>query len=100
MKRAYVQLLSRERSTSYPRRIGLHNPNRLPNLLRRDPQPRTHTSNSRRRRRDEWVGTEVEVEHERVGAFDEDAFVRCESLVDVGYGVDDVGAEAFCKGLK
>ena len=67
----YVELLSRERPTANTRRIRFDHPNRLPNQLRRDTQPRAHPNNRRRARRHERVRAEVDIQHQRVRALDQ-----------------------------
>jgi hypothetical protein len=67
---AYIQLLRWERTPANSRCIRLHNANSVPNHLGRNPQSGAHTANCGRRGRYKWIGTEVEIKHESIGAFD------------------------------
>jgi hypothetical protein len=91
----HVQLFGRERSTPNPRRIRLDDPNNLLDNSRWDTQARTDPSDRGGRRGHVRVSPVIEVEHEGVGAFDEDAFVLLDGFVQEGRAVDDVRAETF-----
>lgn len=92
--RTHVELLSRERTRSNPRRIRLDNPNHLSNRPGWQAESRANSSDSGRRTRDEGVRSKIEVEHESVRAFDEDALLLEQSAVEEGGAVDDEGLEA------
>ncbi len=99
IRRAHVQLFGGEWPPTYTSRIRLHHANRLPNQFRRDTEAGAHATYRSGRRGDEGVGTEVDVEHEGVGAFDEDLFAGGDGFVDECDAVDDVGLEALCESL-
>lgn len=90
----HVELLGRERSRSDARRVGLDDSNDLSDRFGRQSQASADSSDSSRRRGDVGVRSKVEVEHESVGALDEDALVRRHGLVEKGRSVDDVRREA------
>jgi hypothetical protein len=93
-------LFGRERSTPDPRRIRLDDPNNLLDNSRWDTQPRTDPSDRGGRGSDVRISPIIEVEHEGVGAFDEDAFVLLDGFVQEGRAVDDVRAEALGEFLR
>ena len=97
--RTYVELLRWEWSTADPRSVRLDDTDGLADHLGWNTQASTHAANGGRRRRDIGVGTEVDVQHQGVGAFDEDLLVFAYGFVDEGNTVDDVGFQTFCKSL-
>ena len=86
-----VQLLRRERPAAHTRRVRLNDTDRASDRLRWEPETRAYAADRGGRGRDEGVCAEVEVEHERVGALDEHAFVLSELEMEEGERVDLVG---------
>lgn len=96
MKRSgktHVELLRRERSSTDTSSVSLDDTDDLSNSLGRESESSANSSNAGRGRSDEGVSTKVEVEHQGVGAFDEDALLGEEGFVEEGRAVDDVGLE-------
>lgn len=99
MRTTHIELLRRERSSSDPSRISLHDPNHPLDHHRWYSQPCTNPTDTSRAGSHVWVGTEIEIEHESVCTFDEDSFVLGESFVEEGRTVDNVTFETFGEGL-
>jgi hypothetical protein len=89
----HVELLGRERTSSNASSISLDHTHDLSNRLGGQSQPGANSSNAGRGGSDKGVSSEIEVEHQGVGAFDEDALLGEKGLVEEGWAVDDVGLE-------
>lgn len=98
-ERTHVELLGGERSGSDAGRVGLYDSDDLPDRLGGQSQSSADSSDAGGRRSDVGVRSKVEVEHESVGAFDEDALVGHHGLVEEGRSIDDVGLEAGSESL-
>ena len=78
-----IQKFCGERPSPHSRGVCLHHTNRLADPLGRNTQPSADSTNGGAGRGDEWVCAKVEVEHERIRAFNEDTLLLCERLVDI-----------------
>ena len=99
-ERSYVELFSRERSTTHSRRISLHNTDHLSDHFRRDSKAGADTTYCRRGRSDEWVGPIIQIQHEGIGSFHQDLLLIRKGFMDVNYAVDDKWFKPFCEYLK
>lgn len=91
----HVELLGRERTGADAGRVRLDYAVRLSDRTRRQTKTGADTADASRARGDERVRAKVEVEHERVGALDEDALVLREGVVHERDAVDDVRLETL-----
>lgn len=96
IERTHVELLGGERTTADTRSVGFDDADDLSDELGGYAESGAYAADGGGGRCDVWVRSEVEVEHEGVGAFDEDFLARGNGFVDVDYAVDHVGAESVC----
>ena len=97
MAATHVELLGRERTGTDAGRVGLDHAIRLSDRTGRQSETGADTANTSRARGDERVRAKVEVEHQGVGALDEDALVLREGVVHERDAVDDVRLETLGK---
>lgn len=89
----HVELFGGERTGSNPRRVGLDDTNDVSNSLGWQSKSRADSSDTSGRTGHVGVGTKVEIEHEGIGSFDEDALLLRHCSVEERRSVDDVGSE-------
>ena len=89
MRVTYIELLSRERSPSDTGRVCLDNADDLSNATGRDTEAGAYPTYGGGAARHVRIRAVVDVEHQRVCAFDEDAFAGCKRFMYVHDAVDD-----------
>ena len=85
----YIELLSREWPAPDTGCICLDDADDLSNATRRDTEAGTYSTYGCGAARHVRIRSIVDVEHQRVCAFDEDAFAGCQRLMYVHDAVDD-----------
>jgi hypothetical protein len=93
-------LLSRERPASDTCRVRLDNADDLSNTTWRDTEAGTYPTYSCRAARHVRIRAIVDVEHQRIRAFDKDAFAGRERLVYVHNAVDDERPQPLRQSLQ
>ena len=93
----HIQLLSRKRSTTYTRCVGLHDTNCPPNHLRRNTKACAHTTNRSRRWRHKRIRAKVKVKHQCIRPFNKHSFACSDGFMHVDNTVHNVGSQPFSK---
>jgi hypothetical protein len=94
-----AEVFGGERTAADTGRVRLDDTDDLLDGERRDTEAGDDTADRGRRGGHEGVRAVVDVEHERVGALDEDALARSQRVVHVRGAVDDERAKSVGKGL-
>ena len=96
----HIELLSRERPAPNTGCVCLDNTDNLSNATWRDTEACADPTHGCGAARHVRIRTIVDVEHQRIGAFDEDASASCECLVNVHNAVDDERAQSLRQSLQ
>lgn len=96
----YVELLSRERSSTDSGGVRLDHTDNGLDHHRGNTQTGADTADRGSTRRDVGVGSVIDVKHERVGTFDKDSLVLLNLLVQEGRSIDDERLQSFCNSLS
>ena len=97
---AHIELLSRERPAPDTGCVCLDNADDLSNATRRDTEASTYPTYRCGAARHIRIRAIVDVEHQRICAFDEDTFAGSQCLVYVHNAVDDEWAQPIRQSLQ
>ena len=95
----HIELLGGERPSTNARRVRFDDPNDLSDAARRNAEAGADSADARRTARHVRIRAIVDVEHQRVRAFNEDALARHERLVYIHDAVNDERAQPFRQSL-
>ena len=96
----HIELFSRERAAPNTGRVCLDNADNLSNATWRDTEACADPTHGCGAARHVRIRTIVNVEHQRISAFDENTPASCECLVNVHNAVDDERAQPLRQSLQ